>query len=138
MAQTFHLEIVTPERSFYNGEAEMVVVRTVQGDVAFMADHMWTVTPLATGLLKIKDKKGIKKATCSGGFIHVKEGKAIIVTNSAEWPEEIDLDRAIEAKERAEKNLKSSDSNINVERAKVAMFRALNRIRVKEELMNNK
>ena len=117
----------------------MVVVRTVQGDVAYMADHMWTVAPLSTGLLKIKDNKGIKKATCSGGFIHVKEGKATIVSNSTEWPEEIDLDRAVEAKERAEKKLDApDDSNIDVERAKIAMFRALNRIRVKEEFMNNK
>ncbi len=133
MAQTFHLEVVTPERSFYKGEVEMVVARTIQGDAAYMADHMWTVAPLSPGLLKIKEKSGIKKAACSGGFIHVKEGKATIVSDSAEWPEEIDLNRAVDAKERAEKRLDSSDPNIDSERARVAILRALSRIKAKEE-----
>ncbi len=135
MAQTFNLEIVTPERSFYKGEVEMVVARTIQGDAAFMADHMWTVTPLSPGLLKIREKNEIKKAACSGGFIHVKEGKATIVSDAAEWPEEIDLDRAVEAKERAEKRLDSSDQDIDTDRAKAAILRALSRIKVKEEYM---
>lgn len=135
MAQTFHLEIVTPERSFFEGEVEMVVVRTTQGDAAFMADHMWTITPLATGVLKIKEKDQIKKATCSGGFIHVKEGKATIVADAAEWPEEIDLNRAMNAKERAEELLQSQDSSIDIKRAQAAIARALTRIQVKQDFM---
>lgn len=136
MAQTFHLEIVTPDKAFYEGEVEMVVARTLQGDVAYMADHMWTVSPLATGVLKIKENDTMKEASCTGGFIHVKEGKTTIVTDAAEWPEEIDLERALEAKERAESKIDSDDPSVDVDRAKAAMMRALNRINVKEEYMD--
>ncbi len=133
MAQKFQLEIVTPDRHFFSGEVEMVVVRTTEGDEAYMADHMWTVVPLKTGVLKIKENDKIKKAFCSGGFIHVKEGLTTIVADSAEWPEEIDVERAKAAKERAEKHLEGENANTDADRAKAAMLRALTRIKVQEE-----
>lgn len=133
MARTFHLDVVTPGKSFYHGEVEMVVTRTINGDSAFMADHMWTVVPLSSGVLKIKEKGQIKKATCSGGYIHVKEGKTTIVADSAEWPDEIDINRAKEAKQRAEERLASENQEVDLERARAAMLRALNRINVYEE-----
>lgn len=136
MARTFNLEVVTPERNFYQGEVELVVARTLQGDEAYMADHMWTVAPLTPGVLKIKEKDKVKKATCTGGFIHVKEKKITIVADAVEWPEEINLDRAVEAKERAEERLQSNDNEIDFDRARASMMRALVRINLKQELTN--
>ena len=134
MARKFQVEIVTPERVVYDGQAEMIVVRTIDGDEAFMADHMWTVSPLATGVLKIQEDNKVKKNLAySGGFIHVKEDLMTVIVDSAEWPEEIDENRAKAAKKRAEQRLESKDSNIDIDRAKGALLRALNRLRVSEE-----
>lgn len=135
MARKFQLEIVTPDRLFYSGEVEMVVVRTTEGDEAYMADHMWTVVGLKPGVLKIRENNDIIKASCSGGFIHVKEGITTIIADSAEWPDEIDLERAKSAKERAEMRLDGDSANIDINRARIAMLRALTRISVQEEQM---
>jgi len=138
LARTFNLEVVTPDKYFYSGEVEMVVVRTLDGDKAFMANHMWTVAPIATGKLKIRTEDGMRTAACSGGFIHIKEDKTTIVTDSAEWPEDIDIKRAEEAKKRAEAKLAAIDANTDIERAKVAVYKALNRIHISEEHINIK
>ncbi len=138
MAKSFNLEIVTPDKYFFSGEAEMVVVRTTNGDEAFLADHMWTVAPISTGKLKIKVKDEMKVAACSGGFIYVKEDKTTIVTDAAEWPEEIDKRRAEEAKKRAEDKLNLEEADMDIDRARIAMYKALNRLNVHEEHINNK
>lgn len=133
MASTFQLEIVTPDRKFFEGEAEMVIVKTVEGDLGIMKNHMALVSPLAIGSVKIKNEGKYKEAACAGGFIQVRGEKAIIITDSAEWPEEIDIERAKAAAERAEDRLRKTGSDIDVARAKVALKRALNRMKITEK-----
>ncbi|MCT4592776.1 MAG: ATP synthase F1 subunit epsilon [Anaeromicrobium sp.] len=130
MASTFKLEIVTPERDFFEGEVEEIVVRTVSGDLGILKDHMHTVSPLAPGVVKIKQEGKFKEAACSGGFIQVKTEKTTIVADACEWPDEIDVKRAEEALKRAEKNLDSSDENIDKKRARNAIRRAKARLLV--------
>lgn len=134
MASTFKLEIVTPNRKFFDDDVELIVVRTIQGDIAVMHDHMHTISPLSTGVIKIQRNNKLTQAACAEGFIQVKDDKTTIITNSAEWPEEIDVERAKKAKERAEERLNNQADDIDVPRAKAAMLRALTRIRVKEEI----
>jgi F-type H+-transporting ATPase subunit epsilon len=130
MASTFELEIVTPDRKFYEGSVERIVIRTVGGDIGILKDHMLTVSPLEIGAIKIKENGQYKEAACAGGFIQIKEEKTTIITDSAEWPEEIDVKRAEESKNRAEERLHKPEANVDALRAKAALKRALTRIRV--------
>ena len=93
MAKAFHLEIITPSKTFYRGQAELVIVPTPEGEEGFMADHAWVCALLDVGELWIREpgKKEFKAAFIAGGFIDVKGG-IVIFTDAAEWREEIDLD----------------------------------------------
>lgn len=128
MAQ-FKLEVVTPNRRFLDDEVEMLVVRTIDGDIAVLSDHIPLVTPLSIGVLKLDYPDGTHKiATVCGGYMEVTKEKTTIVTDSAEWPHEIDRRRAEEAKKRAEERLKKQPEGLDVARAELALKRALNRI----------
>lgn len=130
MASTFQLEIVTPDRKFYEDQVDMVIVRTTEGDLGIMKNHMSLVSPLAIGAIKIKKNGEYREAACAGGFIQVKQDKTTIITDSAEWPEEIDVERAKKAAERAEERLRTKTAEIDLIRAQAALERALNRLRV--------
>lgn len=129
----FKLEIVTPERKFFEGEVEMVVTKSVTGDLAILKNHIPLVTPLDISITTLKiDENTTKRACISSGYMEVsKEGTTIIV-DSAEWPDEIDLERAKKARERAEKRIESKDDNTDVSRAELALKRSINRINSKE------
>jgi len=103
MAKSFPLEIFTPERLFYWGDAEIVICRTLSGEEGFMADHIWGCKLLDIGELRFreKDQKEFRIAAISGGYIDVKE-RILIFTDTAEWPEAIDVKRAKEKQSHAE------------------------------------
>ena len=85
MANEFALEIVTPDKFFYQGEAEMIIVRTTEGDRGILKNHRPLVTGLAPGTLRIKKIGKFQDAKISGGFMNVDKEKTVIVTESAEW-----------------------------------------------------
>lgn len=126
------LEIVTPDRKFFEEEVDMVIVRGVEGDLGILKGRAPLVTPLDIGKIKIKQGGKTRIAAIAGGYVEVGKDKTTIISDAAEWPEEIDLERAKEAKERAEERLKRRD-NIDVARAEIALRKAVNRIRVAEE-----
>ncbi len=128
MASTFRLQIVTPDRMFFDEEVEMIVVRTVDGDIGIMDKHTLLVSPLNIGKVRIKRNGQFKEAAISDGFVQVEDEYTRIITDSAEWPEEIDAKRAEEAKLRAEGLLKSDTSHVDVMRAEAALKRATNRL----------
>lgn len=130
MASTFQLEIVTPDRKFFEGEVDMVIAKTTEGYTGILHDHVPMVSPLSIGVIKIKKDGKIIKATCSGGFISTDEDKATIVTDSAEWPEEIDVVRAESAMKRAEERIKIKSEETDMLRAQIALNKALNRLRL--------
>lgn len=134
MANLLRLEIVTPDRSFFSGEVEMVIARTTEGDIGVLYDHEPLVSPLAVGAVRIKQEGKFRAAACAGGFISIDEDHATIITDSAEWSDEIDVDRAMTAKERAEKIIASEEAKeMDVMRAKTSLSRAMNRIRISEK-----
>ncbi|AOY75585.1 F0F1 ATP synthase subunit epsilon [Clostridium formicaceticum] len=130
MASKFHLDIVTPDRTFYNDEVEMTVVRTSEGDLGIMNDHISMVAPIKIGKMKIKVDGNTKEAAIAAGFVKIEQGKTTIIVDAAEWPEEIDVRRAEEAKQRAEKRLGDSRENIDLVRAEIALRKAINRLEV--------
>lgn len=128
----FMLEIVTPDRKFFEEEVDMVIVRGLEGDLGILRGHSPLVTPLDIGKIKIKQAGTTRIAAVAGGYIEVGKEKVTIISDAAEWPEEIDIERAEEAKQRAEDRLKRRD-NIDVARAEIALRKAVNRINVAEE-----
>ena len=85
MASELAVKIVTPDEIFYEGTAEMIIVRTTQGDRGILKNHRPLVAGLATGTLRIKLDGKYKDAKVSGGFMNVDKEKTVIVTESAEW-----------------------------------------------------
>ena len=85
MANVFALEIVTPDKTFYNGNAEMIVVRTTEGDRGILKNHRPLVAGLSDGTLRLKREGKFKEAKISGGFVQVEKEQAVILTESAEW-----------------------------------------------------
>lgn len=124
----FNLQIVTPDRLFFEGEVDAVIVRTTEGDVAIFKDHINYVATLDIGHAKIKNGENYKDAVISGGFIQVGEDKTTIVTEAAEWPEEIDLERAKRAKERAERLMSQKEEGIDAIAVEAKLRRAITRI----------
>jgi len=133
MAKNFHLEIVTPYRVFYDGDAEMVIVKTTTGEMGILNEHMPSVVPLDIGILRIKEGGKIKSATTAAGFVTIGTEKTTIITDCAEWSDEIDVDRAESALERAQRRLDKESENIDVARAELALKKAFNRIKLAEE-----
>lgn len=126
----YKLEIVTPERSFSSDEVEMVIVRGIEGDLAILKNRAPLITPLAIGKIKILKDGEERIAAVVDGYVTVSKDKTTIITDSAEWPEEIDVERAREAKGRAEKRLKEKPEGLDIARAEFALKRALNRLDV--------
>ena len=85
MASELAVKIVAPDEIFYEGTAEMIIVRTTQGDRGILKNHRPLVAGLATGTLRIKLDGKYKDAKVSGGFMNVDKEKTVIVTESAEW-----------------------------------------------------
>lgn len=128
MADLFKLQIITPERKFYEGEASMVELTTAEGEIGVYRGHIPMTAIVAPGVLKIHEAGGIKEAALMSGFLEILPEKIVIMAEVAEWPEEIDLNRAEEAKVRAERRLKEQSGEIDIVRAETALKKALVRI----------
>ena len=87
---TFHLQIVTPDRMVYDGEAEKIIVRTVGGDVCILARHIDYAAPLGIGEARVTDAEGNTRiAACAGGMLGVSAGEARVMATTFEWAEDI-------------------------------------------------
>ncbi|MFZ7133034.1 MAG: ATP synthase F1 subunit epsilon [Eubacteriales bacterium] len=132
---TFNLQIITPDRVFYNGDVEKVIFRGSEGDMAILQNHMPLTTTLSMGELRIfMDSKNCRSATLINGFAKIEPNQVVILTDAAEWPEEIDVERAESSKARAEKRLKESE--VDQIRASAALRRAIVRIEVSKTISN--
>jgi len=127
---TLRLEIVTPERKLYEEDVNMVVVKGVAGELGILPHHVPLVTPLK--IAPVKAKKGNKDEWIAvhGGFMEVRKDKVVILAEAAELGQDIDLIRARQAKERAERRLADKATDIDHKRAELAFQRALSRLTV--------
>ncbi len=132
---TFNLTVVTPSREILNGEVERVIVRTTSGDVGILKGHINYIAPLAIGAMKIvmADNKE-KIAAIAGGMIKVDKTGTTILTNTCEWAEEIDVERARDAEKRAREYIDKPTQLHTEEIAKLKLKRALNRIDIGSNL----
>ena len=132
MADLFKLHVITPERRFYDGEASMVELSTTEGDIGVYRNHIPLTAIVAPGVLKIHEEGGVKEAALMSGFIEILPERITIMAEVAEWPDEIDGNRAEEARIRAERRLKEESGEIDTMRAERALRRALVRLSLRK------
>ncbi len=126
----FKLRVVTPDRIFFDGEASFIAVRSINGDIGILANHARYVTPLTIGTLKIKTDSGERFAAVAGGFLKTGNNTVTIVTPACEWADEIDVERAERAADRAREMLRQKDSKKEHDQEEIRLRRAINRISV--------
>ena len=134
MADKIRLEVVTPEKSVVSDDAKIVMAPGELGEFGVLIGHTPFMTSLKTGTLRYEDANGKERFVfVSGGFAEALPDRVTILADSAERRSDIDLERAKSALQRAEDQLaKSGDGGIDILRAKMAMYRALARIRLIE------
>ena len=99
---TFHLQIVTPDGRRFDGQAERVIVPTIEGPVGILARHINYVTALGMGQAKVITEEGVRLAACIGGMVAVTDGDVKVLSTTFEWMEDIDIPRAEASLARAE------------------------------------
>ena len=124
---SFPLKIVTPDGLIYDGAAEMVIVRTITGDMAFLARHINCVAPLGMGRATVIVDGQKRYAACIGGMITVVDGTVTLVPTTFEWADAIDADRAQASLDRAQKILdnKENATETDLKLAEARLHRAL-------------
>ena len=136
---SFRLEVMTPSKLFYRGEVDMVIVTTKDGDEGFMAGHVWACKLLEVSELWIQDKGAGKDewrvAAGAGGFVDMKDSM-VIYTDAVEWSEDIDMERVLSEKAKAEdwlvKNPDADENSEEVQTAKLILAKAETRAGVAE------
>lgn len=133
------LKIVTPEKVIYENNIEQVSVPTTTGEITILSHHVPLVSILQAGELKIKDKNGEQVMAVSGGFLEIKaNNELVILADNAERAEEIDVDRAEQARQRAIEQMERTKAEEDVDYAKLqaVLEREMNRVRVGRKYKN--
>jgi F-type H+-transporting ATPase subunit epsilon len=129
--KVFNLQIITPSRVVFKDEATSLSAPGTQGGFQILCNHAPFISTIEVGEIKVKDKSGKDTLfATSGGFVEVKDNNIVVLAETAEPAGEIDMERAKAAKERAKERLHSNDPNTDVDRARLAMMRSLNRLRI--------
>ena len=128
--KSFKLEIVSPEKAIYEGEVTSVRAPGVEGNFEVLYNHTPFLTALEAGEVIFRDEDGWRYLASGEGFLEVLRSGVAVLVESAEGPEEIDIDRAQEARDRARARVFSADPAIDQERAQTALDRSSSRLRV--------
>ena len=128
MAEKFKLTSVTPDREFFNEEAEMVEFNTTEGEIGVYAGHAPLTVIVKPGILTITQGETVRNAALHAGFVQILPEEITILAEIIEWPQEIDAERAEAAKQRAEGRIAERNANIDLDRAQAALMRAIARI----------
>jgi F-type H+-transporting ATPase subunit epsilon len=131
MPALFNLEVHTPYRLFFKDQAEAITLTLEDGEVGIYANHSFMLAPVKTGILRIKDKDGVwKSAFTTEGILEVSGHRTVLLVDAAEWPAEIDYDRALAAKSRAEEYLQEAMMKFETDNARANLKRAESRLKV--------
>ena len=126
----FQVEIITPDRVFYTGEADFIEFATTSGEIGVYKNHIPMTTVLQPGVVTIHKDGEEKIAAVHAGFAEILGEKVTLLAELAEWPDEIDVERAKRALERAQQRLASHAAEVDIKRAEFALHKALIRIDV--------
>ena len=129
--KTFHLEIVTPKRIVYKGEVTSFSAPGNEGGFQVLHSHAPLLASVKIGMVKVSDVGGKEfQYAISGGFVEVRENNVVLLAETAERADEIDVERGKSARDRALKRMILKDSDTDMERAKLAFSRAANRLKI--------
>jgi F-type H+-transporting ATPase subunit epsilon len=130
MAELFDLEIITPEKIVFRGKISSVTCPGAEGRFQILRNHAPFISALEIGQLWFMDEEGKRRLyAISGGASHVLKNKVLILADTAESADDIDITRAESAKDRAQSRLRTKEPECDVDRARLALYRALNRIK---------
>ncbi len=132
----YHLSIVTPEKIFYEDEVTSLIAPGSEGYLGVLTDHAPLITALVPGKLTVKDQKNQELFfSVGGGFMEVLKNQVTILAHSIEFINDIDLERAKRAMDRAKQRLRSREQGIDIPRAMTALRRAENRLHLYDEIL---
>ena len=130
MSQTqLRIDIVTPYGVLFSDDAISCIAKGLDGKFQILSSHAALLSNIALGEIKIDTNNTTRKLATSGGFLEVKDNNISIIVETAEWSDEINVERAKKSKERAENRLKRKE-DIDITRAKLALVRSLNRLNI--------
>ena len=128
------LEIISPEKKVYTGKVKSVTIPGTKGNFQVLYNHAPLISTFEIGIIKlVLSDDSTQIFTTSGGSTEVLDNKVLILSDTVEPIESIDIERAMRAKERAEARLKKKEGIVDVDRARIALARALNRIKMSEK-----
>jgi len=135
MSKKLNLKIITPQKVLLEEEVDAVYSHSVEGEFGILPDHVSYMTPLDVGVTEyIKNNQ--KEFICTiGGILQVKDNLVTILSDNAEFGEQIDITRANAAKERAETRLRTGATDVDADRAHAALSRAIARIHAASKIM---
>lgn len=138
LPEKIHLVVVTPERQLFNGLVDRVTLPSNQGELGILPGHAPLLAELGIGEISYHVGKAMECFFCSWGFAEVLPDRVVLLAQTAEPASEIDLNRAEQAKSRAEKRLASKDPNFDFARAELALLRALSRLNIARQIRAGK
>lgn len=124
------IQVITPLGLYLSEEVEAVHVKTVEGEMTLLANHIPLVAMLVTCKLQLLINHEYQDYALAGGMLHFIDNKVNILSDAIEGKQEIDIERARKSLERAQRRIEKKDSNINIVRAEIALSKAINRIKV--------
>jgi len=124
------LKIVTPDHTKFDDEAELVIVRTIEGEIGFMANHMACSSVLDYGAVRIFNDDVERRIAVFGGISQMRDNVLTVLANDAQWPEDIDLALVEAEREQTERRLRESVDDLDIQRDQVLMRRTLVQIEV--------
>jgi len=128
-----HLKITTHEKVVFDSDVDAIYAKGTQGEFGILPGHISFMSALAIGVTKVVIDGKTEHFATMGGIFQLKDNEALILTQSAERAEEIDIERAQEAKRRAQERLENEIDNLDVQRAEIALSRALARLKASEK-----
>ncbi len=134
MATAYHLKIVSPDRTVFDGPVTYIIVRSTEGEIGILAHHMQLITPLVPHIITVyPENREAEMFTIGGGFLEVGDETTMVLADSAEKASDIDVARAKLAQQRAVETIGKNAPDIDLIRAKRALARAENRIKLAEQ-----
>lgn len=127
--KTMSIRVMAPDRTFYEGEASFVEFNTIEGILGIYPKHIPMTVVIAPGVLKISESGEERIAALHSGFAEILGDSITILAESVEWPDEIDANRAEEARIRAERRIKD-ESAVDLNRAELALKRSMVRLQL--------
>ncbi len=128
--EQFKLRIITPDRVFYEGDANMVELNTTEGEIGVLPGHIPMTVVIKPGILTITEENETKEAALHAGFVEILQDSVTVLAEIIEWPTEIDAERAEAALHRAEERIKNHTPETDMARVETALLRAMARISV--------